>query len=203
MNIGHNSRLPYDECAYPDKLQVSTGPLNYRLSNDQVYNCDRCLSTGGVRTSYMGHGVSTYKDVGVAAAQDLVDVDSIFKNLNVKTSKCARNMVNPVNPTQFKQLDSKMCGNLLNPEESRLSYPCSNYRGININRFYDLNTDPQKPVFWDFASNSRLEAKDNFVPDIPQLWTESSLPTERKETFMPCNSIQKLPYNCPKAWNLS
>ena len=38
MNIGHSSRLPYDDCVYPDKLRESTSPLNYKLSTDQIYN---------------------------------------------------------------------------------------------------------------------------------------------------------------------
>jgi len=202
MNIGYSSRLPYDECAYPDKLQASTDPLKYRVNTNYVYNCDRCLSTGGARSGYMGHGVSTYQKTGYADAQDLVEIDSIFKNLNVKTSKCARNMINPINPTAFKQVDSSICSNLLNPEESRLSYPPANYRGISINRFYDLNVDPQQPIFWDKARNSRLEAKDNYAPEVPQPWAELSLPNEQPDNFMPCNSVQKASFNCPTAWNL-
>jgi hypothetical protein len=40
-------------------------------------------------------------------------------------------------------------------------------RGAPINRFFDLHRDPQANIFYDYATNTSLEAKDNFVPDLP------------------------------------
>ena len=102
MNIGHSSRLPYDDCAYPDKLLESTSPLNYRINTDQIYNCNKCLSTFGPRSGYMGHGVSTAVDTKYAEAQDLIDLDSIMSNRNVRTSKCKKGKVNPVDLQKYK-----------------------------------------------------------------------------------------------------
>ena len=36
------------------------------------------------------------------------------------------------------------------------------YKGIKQDRFQPLYQDPQCNIFWDFAINSRQQAKDNF-----------------------------------------
>lgn len=201
MNIGNLSNLKYDECAYPDQLESSTAPVKYRLNSDNMYNCNRCLSTTG-QGPRSNFGVSTYKDVGKASSQDLVDLDSVFKNLNVKTSKCKRNMINPVNPTEFKNYDNTVCNDSINPEQSRLSYPPSNYRCVTVNRFYNTINDSQKPIFWDFSVNSRLQTKDNYVSDVPVLWGESALPVEQT-SYQECKNNTQPTNACPKAWNLT
>lgn len=201
MNIGYSSRLPYDDCAYPDKLKESTDPLKYVLSTDKIYNCNRCLSTLGPRSSHMGHGVSTYRDTTYAEAQDLVDIDSIFSNRNVKTSKCKKGHINPINPTKFREYHTRICNNTLDPEYSRLSYPSANYRDMSINRFYNTIHDPQEPIFWDFAVNTSLEEKDNFVPDIPQLWPDLAGPMEDRSNYTTDIGGYKSAARCPKGWN--
>ena len=178
INIGHFSRLPYDTCAYPDRLKESVSPAEYRLSPDQMYNCNSCLSDFGPRASNNGRGydVSRSANTGYAASQDLIDVDSILSNRNVKQSKCKTGHMNPIDVTKYKLNNVKICNNFLNPESSRLSYPSSNYRDMPINRFYNLVRDPQANIFWDGAVNSRLEAKDNTPIKIPVLWTDLSGP---------------------------
>lgn len=193
MNIGHSSRLPYDECAYPDKLRESTSSGNYKLSTDQIYNCDRCLSTLGPRSSYMGHGVSRAVNTKYAESQDLIDLDSIMSNRNVKTSKCKRGKVNHADLSKYELSHAKMCGNALDSEYTKLSHPPSNYRDMNINRFYNLIHDPQEPIFWDFASNTRLEAKDNHRPQMPQIWPDLAGPQPQPKS--PCK-VQCTPHGC-------
>lgn len=100
---------------------------------------------------------------------------SVCRNLNVKTSKCKKDKLNSVNLTKAKTVDYKECGNYINPEFSRLSYPASNYRDMSVNRFYNLHHDPQETLFWNFATNTTLEAKDNFVPEIPREWAKMLL----------------------------
>lgn len=199
MNIGHSSRLPYDKCAYPDKLKESTDPLSYRLNTNQMYNCDRCLSSFGTRSGYMGHGVSTYRDIGYAEAQDLVDLDSIFSNRNVQTSKCKKGKINPINPLEFKLHNSKLCSRKLEQEDSRLSYPSSIYREMPINRFYNLIHDPQEAIFWNFETNSVLEEKDNFRPNISRPWPDLSGPKETFGTPETCK-LECKGKTCPKSW---
>lgn len=177
-SIGHSSRLPYDNCAYPDKLSESTSPINYQLNKDYIHNCNRCLNSNGAgpRATTMGFGDGTLFTVGQTPANDLVDVDSICKNLNVKSSRCKKGKYNSVNLATKKQQNYNICTNFTNPEFSRLSYPASNYRDVSVNRFYNLHQNPQEPIFWDTARNSRLESKDNWFPDLPDLWEDYSVP---------------------------
>ena len=186
LNIGHSSRLPYDCCAYEDKLTESVGPLGYRLNPNQIHNCDQCLSTLGPRSSYQGQGVSTSVGHPVATSQALVDVESILSNRNVKTSKCRKDQVNNIDVTKFKLQHMRVCNDFLNPLSSRLSYPAANYRDMAVNRFYNLNQNPQANIFWNFAVNTTLEAKDNFIEQLPHPRKDNSLPTELKGTNPQC-----------------
>jgi hypothetical protein len=170
LNIGHSGRLGYDQCAYSDRLQESVGPLGYRLDPNWQENCNQCLSTLGPRSSYMGQGVSTASGFPIATAQKLVDVESVLSNRNVKNTKCRRDGVNPINVTKFGVQHQRVCGDFLNPLSSRLTYPTANYRDMAVNRFYDLDRNPQVNIFYDFAVNTKLEAKDNFVTDVPNIW---------------------------------
>lgn len=189
-NIGHWSRLDYDNCAYPDRLMESTDPLSYRLNKDYIHNCNRCLNTNGAgpRASTMGFGDSTLLDVGFAPANDLVDVDTVCKNINVKTSKCKKGKINPINLTKSKNKDYAICGNVLDPEFSRLSHPSSNYRDMSLNRFYNLHHNPQETIYYDISHNTRLEAKDNYVPDIPVFWKDNVMPRETVCQKGTCNA---------------
>lgn len=181
VNIGYSSRLPYDNCAYPDKLYESVGPLKYRLNTNNIYNCDSCLSTLGPRSSYMGYGDSLPVGNIPAPSQSskVVDIESILTNRNVPTSKCRRNEVNPIDVTKIPLKNATICNDFLNPMSSRLSYPPATYRDMGINRFYNLNKNPQVNIFWDTAINTSLEIKDNFRGYIPALW--SSYPTLPQE----------------------
>lgn len=204
MNIGHSSRQQYDPCAYPDKLSEIVGHGNYRLSPDQMYNCDNCLSTLGPRSSNNGRGndVSRVLSTGYAPSQDLIDVDSIMSNRNVKHSRCKSGKVNPIDINKYDLINNNMCNNFLDPESSRLSFPAANYRDMSINRFYNLPLDPQVPIFWNFAENTKLQAKDNFRPDIPLVWPDISLPKENKGNYktcdMSCNGENTK--SCPRSW---
>jgi hypothetical protein len=203
MNIGHSSRLPYDEDYYPDKLAESTYSINYRINSDQIYNEKRCRSKFGPRSGYMGHGVSVPNDLGYAEAQSLVDLDSVFSNRNVKKSKAKRGKVNPENPVEtYKLYHSKTCENTLDPIYSLDSHPRSNYRDMEINRFENLPRNPQDHIFEDWARNSRLEAIDNFVPEMPVPWPDLAgpKPTPEKQLepcYYDCETKSK---RCPSGW---
>lgn len=199
MNIGHFSRLPYDNCAYPDRLKESTDPLNYVLSVDQIYNCDRCLSTFGPRSGYLGHGVSTIGDIRYAEAQDMVDLESVLSNRNVKYSDCKNGKVNPINPLKFKTHNSKICSSKLDPEYSRLTYAGTN-RDVATNRFYNTIHNAQDTIFWDFAINSSLEEKDNFNPTIPKLWPDLVGPIEDLSNYKKCGLQCHSTNRCPKSY---
>jgi len=178
MNIGHSSRLPYDKCAYPDRLSESVGPLGYRLNPNQIHNCEQCLSTLGPRSSLMGNGVSTAVGQQVANSQKLVDVESILSNRNLPLNKCKVGEVNPIDVNKFKLKHARICNEFLDPLSSRLTYPAATYRELGINRFYDLGQNPQNNIFWDFRTNTKLEAKDNYMTKLPKPVLDYALPIE-------------------------
>jgi len=195
--MGYSSRLGYeDSCAYEDKLTESTGPLKHILDPTRVMNCDACLSTLGPRTSFMGFGVSTPVGNRPAQAQagEVVNIESILKNLNVKKSKCKKDEANPIDVTKFKLKNPRVCNDFLNPLSSKLSYPPANYRDVGINRFYNLNKNPQKNIFWNFSENTTLQIKDNFFDEIPEMWSLlPSLPRELKGRPKPMDLIVENP----------
>jgi hypothetical protein len=111
----------------------------------------------------MGQGVSTTAGHPVATAQFLTDVESILSNRNLPKNKCKAGEMNPINVTKFGLKHLPTCNGFLDPMATHLSYPPFNIREMPINRFYDLNTNPQEPIFYDFAVNTRLESKDNYI----------------------------------------
>jgi len=176
LNIGHSSRLGYDSCAYYDRLEESVGPIGYRLDPNSIENCNQCLSTLGPRSSYMGQGVSSAVGFPIATSQKLVDVESVLSNRNLKTTKCRRDGVNPINVIKFGVKHQRICNDYLNPLSSRLTFPAANYRDMAVNRFYNLDRNPQANIFYDFSVNTKLEAKDNFIVDLPNMWVDKLHP---------------------------
>lgn len=179
---GHSSRLSYDHPAYEDKLSESVSPVLYKLNPNQISNCNNCLSVWGPRPAQGAHsfGVSTTLPTNrVALSQELVDLESILSNRNVLASKCKDGKLNPIDITNFKLQHPRTCNDFLDPISSHLTNPPQNYRGISINRFYDLNKNPQSNIFYDFAVNTKLEAIDNFREKIPNIIKyDPTLPSE-------------------------
>ena len=175
MNIGHSSLLPYDECAYQTRIQTSVDPMIYRLDTNSIWNKNQCYTGFGPRPSYMGNGVSTIAGHPVATSQKLIDIDSVLSNRNVVISKCKSGNLNPINVTKLSQQDLGQCNHYLDPVNSRLTNPAFNYKEAPIDRFYNLNTNPQLPIFWSFAKNTDLETKDNFTFKFDGLLASSVL----------------------------
>lgn len=188
QNIGHSSRLGYDYQAYADRLDESVSPLGYRLDVNRIDNCGKCNTFFGPRASYYGDSVSIIgAKHGNATAQKLTDVESVLQNLNVKKSKRRIDQVNPINLTNAEKVHLPECNKFLDPLSTKLSYPVSNYREIATNRFYNLNHNPQENIFYDFAVNTSLEAKDNYRIVPPTLMSDMSMPIELKGRNMTCN----------------
>lgn len=198
MNIGHSSRMIYDDDYYNDRVTESTGPMNYRLSPDQMYNCNSCLSTMGPRSSNLGRGydVSRNFSTNYAPSQDLVDVESNLSNRGIPSTKSRKGRVNFTNANNNRLKHVRLCDDMLNPEASRLSMPPANYRGTSINRFFNLHNDPQANIFWDGAINTRLEATDNSKPYVPTPWKELAQPQSQSNQYTTNGKKVK----CPKNW---
>jgi hypothetical protein len=179
VNIGHSSRLGYDKATYNDRLEESTSPLMYNLNPNQINNCEACLSVFGPRGGHNGYGDSTLVGHTTAPAQDLVDLESILSNRNVIASKAKDAKVNDIDVTKFRAKNAAVCSNYLDPIATHLTNPPQNYREMGINRFYDLTTNMQANIFYPFAVNTRLEAKDNYIERLPRLQiSDPTLPRE-------------------------
>jgi len=175
LNAGHFSNTKYDTCAYPEYVFESTAPYAYVMNTDRIHNCNGALTVFGPRSSYMGAGVSSPSGDVVAASQQNVDIDSVMSNRNVPLSKCKRGKVNPVDVTRIKTKNIPVVNDYLDAQHSKMSDPAMFYRGVAVNRFYDLIKDPQANIFYDWAINTSLEAKDNFIPDLPEPLTEVNM----------------------------
>jgi hypothetical protein len=169
LYTGHFSRPRYDKCAYPEDLYESTSPYEYTMNPDRIHNCRGNLTIFGPRSGYMGAGVSTPTGDVIAASQQNVDIDSVLSNRNVPLSRCRRAQVNPIDVTKIRTRNLPIGNDYLDGQHTKMTDAAMFYRGCPINRFYDLNKDPQANIYYDWAVNTRLEAKDNFVPqlDIP------------------------------------
>lgn len=191
VNFGHSSRSIYDEDSYRDRLSESVAPADYRLNKNNIYNCQQCLSTFGPRTSLMGNSVSTTVGFPPATAQELTDISSILSNRNMKLSKAKNAEVNNIDVTKFKLEHMRLCNNFLNPSSSRLTNPTQNYRDMAINRFYDLERNPQEAIFWNFSVDTKLEAKDNFCEDPTYPWEVDEYPMASKDKKI--NNVYNIP----------
>ena len=175
FNFGLSTKLQYDPCYINDDIEQSTQPLLSILDPNRVKNNEQCLSTLGPRAGHNGYGDNIpIQNPGLTPAQDLVDIDSIMSNRNVKQSRCKSGNVNPIDVLKFKTYNSKECNSFLNPLETINSVPKQNYREMSINRFYDLNINPQVNIYYDGAVNTQLEAKDNFSNPYPYFLTGNS-----------------------------
>jgi hypothetical protein len=203
--VGQFSNPKYDSCAYPEDLYESTAPYEYTMNPDRIHNCNGCLTTFGPRSSRNGAGVSAPDGDVIAAAQQYVDIDSVLSNRNVPLSKCKRGKVNPVNVTRIKTNNLPVCNDYLDAQHTKMTDPAMFYRGAPINRFFDLNKDPQANIFYDWAVNTTLEAKDNFVPDLPVPMTgHDTVPDSpmgvtrphRDSSWVPCSIALDVNGNC-------
>jgi len=201
-HIGHFSNPRYDKCAYPEDLYDSTAPYAYVMNTDRIHNCNGCLTTFGPRGGLLGAGVSSPTGDVIAAAQQNIDIDSVMSNRNVPLSKCKRGKVNPVDVTRIKTKNLPVCNDYLDGQHSRMTDPAMFYRGVAINRFYDLNKDPQANIFYDWAVNTSLEAKDNFIPELPVPMTDVNMVPGRRnnepvdDTWVPCSIALNVNGNC-------
>ena len=168
FNYGISSRLQYDPCYIRDDITQSTAPLQSVIDPNRVKSCQNCVSLFGPRASHNGTEDSIpISEPGLTPAQSLVDIDSVMSNRNVKASRCKRDFVNPVDVFKYQTYDNKFCNRFLDPMATIESFPKQLYREMSINRFYDTINNPQVNIYYDWAVNTQLEAKDNYDNPYP------------------------------------
>lgn len=195
FNFGISSNLVYDENYMVDETIQSTGPIQSTMDPNRIKNCNQCLSMGGAgpRPSHNGWGDSIAVDKpGPAPAQQLTDIESVMYNLNVKNSRAKKGKVNPVDVFKFETYNSTFCNKDLDPLDTLQTYPKSLYREMSINRFYDLNINPQENIYYSWTENSQLTAKDNYDNPYPYVQpTDETLPKSIKGKPRPCKTVCK------------
>lgn len=190
FNYGYSGNLVYDPEFIRDDIEQSTAPLMSVLDPNRVKNCSQCLSLNGPRAGHNGWGNSIpIAKPSITPAQDLIDIDSIMSNRNVKQDRSKKGKVNMVDVFKFQNYNAKLCDRGLDPLNSTLTYPKQLYREMSINRFYDLNINPQVNIFYPWAVNSQLEAKDNYDYPYPYfIGMDETLPKPLKGDARPCKT---------------
>ncbi len=193
FNYGESTNLRYDQQYIQEDIQQSTMPLQYVMDPTQVKNCQQCLSLNGPVPSVGGWGDSIpIPNAGIVPAQEIIDLDSILSNRNVKASKTRRGNVNDIDVFKFKTYNSKLCNKFLDPKSSLLTTPKQLYREMSINRFYNTNQNSQVNLYWNGSTNTQLEAKDNY--DFPYPYSISNsqdIPVAQHEHYTQNNSPYK------------
>ena len=198
FNYGTSSKLVYDFPYIKDRTQQSIEPLFHQINPNFSTNVNGCNCTNGgsLRPSHNGIGASlpvgTNKNSAAIAQQPpIVDLESVFYNLNLKNDKSKKGNLNPVNLNKIQLYNEPICNNFLTPQNSLMEVPRQLYKEISINRFYNLNTNPQKNVYYDGAVNTRLESSDNFQTMLPyQLTDDMTFPQPTQQNFnnLPTNN---------------
>ena len=176
FNYGTSTKLVYDVPCMRDSVMQSVAPLYYQINPNFAKNINGCNDTNGgaQRPSHNGVGASLPVGVNpnaVAPAQQppIVDLESVFYNLNLKNDKSKKGNLNPVNLNKIQLYNEPICNNFLTPDSSLLTLPKSLYREQSCNRFYNLNTNPESNVYYSDSINTRLESSDNYVTPYPYI----------------------------------
>jgi len=85
----------------------------------------------------------------------------------MKSSRDKQGGTNPINVTKYTTYNATECNKFLDPVALQLQESRALNREISINRFYDLNKNPQKHIYYDRAVNTYLEAIDNYNTPYP------------------------------------
>lgn len=177
-----STKKRYDECSTSLFYKQSTDPLAYRLSSNFANNCSKCYTNYGPRGQDM--------NVSVIKNENLIDVDSLLTNRSKVASDCKDGLVTDIQFNKYKKYNLPICNNFLDREDSRLTHPIINYRGMTIDWFFTprvSNRDEQCNLFWDFAENTRLTTKDSYRPDIPVPMDQGySFPVEKVQKNKKC-----------------
>ena len=113
----------HDNDFIDDHISQSVAPILSTLDPNRVKNCKQCLSLNGPMPGHNGWGNSIpIQNPSLTPAQDLIDIDSILSNRNVKSTKAKRGMVNDIDVFQFKKYDAEICDRGLDTLSSLLTF---------------------------------------------------------------------------------
>jgi hypothetical protein len=149
------TRLRADKCAYDLEVRQSTTPLEYQLYSGQTQNCNSCHSQ-------LNQQRSPY------AIKDMVGIESQLFRLDVPVTRCPTEKAQLYNikaDNGFRDARNVCDGYDEFNEQTLLTDPKENYRGLSINRIYDPGLLPRgtRHYGW-FGRNTQLEVRDTFHP---------------------------------------
>jgi hypothetical protein len=175
------SRIQYDNCAYAEKINNSQKPMYYKLFKGQAENCESCVSSDGPRNTrtYNNSEIRTVKRNTQLDMGNMTDIDSLLSNRGYPHARCMTNRTLEEKDKKLKDFDLNPvvteCSKTLRPDDTRLSNPNDNLRGIFINRWENPIIDPSAWVYmWEpekgniqIGRNTKLAVKDTYKPRIP------------------------------------
>ena len=162
-NASASDRPLYDLDATYQKTRQSTNPLLYKTNPVQINNCNKCLR---LNPTFGAKNNVAEPDNMNDGCNNLVDVESMLSNRDIRLGHYGK--VNDINTADFKVDGLRCCNTFLDRHDTRLTHPTENFREMTIDRFEVLNQDHQCNVFWNFETNSRLQAKDEYQMWIPE-----------------------------------
>lgn len=191
---GYNSRQIYDTNYLNEQVSDSIKPMQRMMDDSKFYNCNSCFSVNGPRASTgpssVGNSTITPRKGQKPSRQSFIELESILQNRNMKSTKLKNGKVNKMNINKINVQSPPLCSNLLSPISTLQTDPRYAFREISVNRFIDLPRNPQEHIYWDVARNTKLEAIDCYVPQIPVMLPDNVQPVPLPEKKMKCS------YNC-------
>ena len=184
------SRLPYDKCAYSQKLQRSVTPGDYRLYSGYGENCKKCLPLNAPINS--NNGASSVRRLGKTDFGVLVNAESHLTNRTVPSSLCDEKASDNEHK-KMKVHHKPICAETVSTVDTRFTHPVDSYRGLSLTNFHmnpHLHVNPQNNVQCDSQRegfHSRVWVKDNYKIPKQNKWDKGeALPPKPKK-------VKKLP----------
>ena len=152
---GHSSRLVYDECYIKEDTNQSVNPGNYRLYSGQVDHKKACSIPSGPRNN---RPLNSSETNTVGGLGNRAELESILSNRDLPTAKCVDKRTLNEKNERLKKLsllnNNVLCDKYLQPDDTRLSLPLDNFRGISTDLYFDYPLiDPKE---WVFDGNNKF-----------------------------------------------
>jgi hypothetical protein len=162
INFGYSSRLNNDYDAINDRIIESTAPLQYQTDVNKIYNENTCMQFNGMQSKISSNYPLNYVP---DMSQQLIDIESNLSNRNTINNKSKNGQYNNMNVTNMPLLQMNECNKNtkynINTQYYTPSYSLKEYE---TNRMFDIANDSQQHIYYSQASNTKLEATDNFIP---------------------------------------
>ena len=170
------TRINYDQCAYDLDLERSVSQGNYRLTGNNIENCNKC---------YPYHLPGTSIEAASSARGDcdtgfgsLAEAESLITNRIKPLQKCNKEKRNDEYKTQVKVHHKPLCSKTLESEDTRFTNPLDNYRGMSLTGYYFtpyLHVNPQCHIQSNHhreGNSSRLMVKDCYKRPDQSPWDD-------------------------------